>query len=128
MPAGHGRTGGAGGVERTRRSRALVRVPQDLDGVVVPAHLEEGQAAGRRPDDAPRYGDVLKIEGWRPYIKQEGQAVFRWATTALAPLALQACERAGVAPTLQAARVSAVVSNVSRIRRENFRTSICVPP
>jgi 3-oxoacyl-[acyl-carrier-protein] synthase-3 len=47
---------------------------------------------------APERGDVLKIEGWRPYIQQEGQAVFRWATTALAPLARQACERAGVAP------------------------------
>ncbi len=23
---------------------------------------------------APEKGDVLKIEGWRPYIKQEGQA------------------------------------------------------
>jgi 3-oxoacyl-[acyl-carrier-protein] synthase-3 len=47
---------------------------------------------------APEKGDVLTIEGWRPYIRQEGQSVFRWATTALAPLALQACERAGVAP------------------------------
>ena len=45
---------------------------------------------------APEKGDTLKIEGWRPYIVQEGQAVFRWATTALAPFALQACERAGV--------------------------------
>jgi 3-oxoacyl-[acyl-carrier-protein] synthase-3 len=46
----------------------------------------------------PERGDAVRIEGWRPYIQQEGQAVFRWATTALAPLALQACERAGVAP------------------------------
>lgn len=29
---------------------------------------------------------------------QEGQAVFRWATSAIAPLALQACERAGIDP------------------------------
>jgi len=47
---------------------------------------------------APEKGDAVRIEGWRPYIQQEGQAVFRWATTALAPMALQACERAGVAP------------------------------
>jgi 3-oxoacyl-[acyl-carrier-protein] synthase III len=47
---------------------------------------------------APEKGDTLKIEGWRPYIVQEGQAVFRWATTALAPFAAQACERAGVEP------------------------------
>jgi 3-oxoacyl-[acyl-carrier-protein] synthase-3 len=47
---------------------------------------------------APEKGDSVTILGWRPYIQQEGQAVFRWATTALAPIALQACERAGVAP------------------------------
>ena len=46
---------------------------------------------------APERGDAVRIEGWRPYIQQEGQAVFRWATTALAPIARQACERAGVA-------------------------------
>jgi 3-oxoacyl-[acyl-carrier-protein] synthase III len=41
----------------------------------------------------------------RRYISQEGQAVFRWATTALAPVALEACERAGVAPEELAAFV-----------------------
>ncbi|MFV2083029.1 beta-ketoacyl-ACP synthase III [Micromonospora sp. LOL_021] len=47
----------------------------------------------------PDKSDAVRIEGWRPYVEQEGQSVFRWATTALAPLALQACERAGVDPT-----------------------------
>ncbi|WFE29669.1 ketoacyl-ACP synthase III [Solwaraspora sp. WMMD791] len=47
---------------------------------------------------APDKSDAVRIEGWRPYVEQEGQSVFRWATTALAPLALQACERAGVDP------------------------------
>jgi 3-oxoacyl-[acyl-carrier-protein] synthase III len=37
-------------------------------------------------------------DGPKPLFRQEGQAVFRWATTALAPIAVQACERAGVAP------------------------------
>ena len=46
---------------------------------------------------APDKGDTIRIEGWRPYIQQEGQAVFRWATTALAPIAQEVCERAGVA-------------------------------
>src|SRR5262249_34656397 len=32
------------------------------------------------------------------FIFQEGQAVFRWATTALHPVARAACERAGVTP------------------------------
>jgi 3-oxoacyl-[acyl-carrier-protein] synthase-3 len=47
---------------------------------------------------APEKGDAVRIEGWRPYIQQEGQAVFRWATTAVAPIALRACEKAGVRP------------------------------
>ncbi|GAA0897238.1 ketoacyl-ACP synthase III [Virgisporangium ochraceum] len=46
---------------------------------------------------APEKGDAILIEGWRPVIWQEGQAVFRWATTALAQHARLACERAGVA-------------------------------
>lgn len=43
-------------------------------------------------------GDVLTIEGRFGTIQQEGQAVFRWATTKIAPIAHQACERAGVDP------------------------------
>jgi 3-oxoacyl-[acyl-carrier-protein] synthase-3 len=55
---------------------------------------------------APDKSETIKIEGWRPYIWQEGQAVFRWATTAIAPLALQACEKAGVDPSELAAFVA----------------------
>jgi 3-oxoacyl-[acyl-carrier-protein] synthase-3 len=55
---------------------------------------------------APDKKDAIRIEGWRPYIYQEGQAVFRWATTAIAPLALQACHAAGVAPSEIAAFVA----------------------
>ncbi|HET6215086.1 MAG TPA: beta-ketoacyl-ACP synthase III [Micromonosporaceae bacterium] len=46
----------------------------------------------------PEKGAALRIEGWRPYIEQDGQTVFRWATTVLAPLAREACDRAGVRP------------------------------
>jgi 3-oxoacyl-[acyl-carrier-protein] synthase-3 len=53
----------------------------------------------------PEKGSVLRIEGWRPYIIQDGQAVFRWATTALAPLAREACEKAGIDPSELAAFV-----------------------
>jgi len=55
---------------------------------------------------APERGDSIVIEGWRPYIQQEGQAVFRWATTALTQHAKLACERAGVATTDLAAFVA----------------------
>jgi 3-oxoacyl-[acyl-carrier-protein] synthase-3 len=49
--------------------------------------------------------DKIYIQDRNSFIVQEGQAVFRWATTALAPLAKQACEKAGVDPTELAAFV-----------------------
>lgn len=50
-------------------------------------------------------GEVLRVIGRDGKIEQDGQPVFRWATTALAPIALEACERAGVAPSDLAAFV-----------------------
>jgi 3-oxoacyl-[acyl-carrier-protein] synthase-3 len=38
-------------------------------------------------------------------FRQEGQAVYRWATSTMAPIALEACRRAGVEPTELAAFV-----------------------
>jgi 3-oxoacyl-[acyl-carrier-protein] synthase-3 len=73
----------------------------DGAGAAVVSAVADGDAPGIGPvlwGSAPDKGDVLRIEGWQPYIKQEGQSVFRWATTALAPFALEACERAGVKP------------------------------
>ena len=80
----------------------------DGAGAAVISAVPDGEQAGIGPvlwGSAPDKGDVLTIEGWQPYIKQEGQAVFRWATTQLAPFALQACERAGVKPSELAAFV-----------------------
>ena len=68
------------------------------------------------PDAAPGIGpvvwgsdgglaDKICIADRRSFIHQEGQAVFRWATTALHPVALTACERAGVDPASLAAFV-----------------------
>ena len=42
--------------------------------------------------------DAVRIDGWDPTISQQGQSVFRWATTQIAPLARQACEKAGILP------------------------------
>ncbi|TML22942.1 MAG: 3-oxoacyl-ACP synthase [Actinobacteria bacterium] len=47
---------------------------------------------------APDKSDVITIEGWRPYIQQSGQTVFRWATFALPALAERACAAAGITP------------------------------
>jgi 3-oxoacyl-[acyl-carrier-protein] synthase-3 len=49
--------------------------------------------------------DKIYIKDRDSFIHQEGQTVFRWSTTALHPVALAACERAGVAPSALAAFV-----------------------
>lgn len=61
------------------------------------------------PADSPRIGPVvwgsagdkaeaITVKDRRSFLHQEGQAVFRWATTALHPVAEEACRRAGVDP------------------------------
>jgi 3-oxoacyl-[acyl-carrier-protein] synthase-3 len=57
-------------------------------------------------------GAAIRIETRDGKIIQEGQAVFRWATTELAPIALEACERAGVDP----ADLAAFVPHQANIR------------
>ncbi|MEU1116551.1 MULTISPECIES: beta-ketoacyl-ACP synthase III [unclassified Streptomyces] len=46
----------------------------------------------------PEMGNAVRIEGTPPRFAQEGQSVYRWATTQLPPLARAACERAGLTP------------------------------
>jgi 3-oxoacyl-[acyl-carrier-protein] synthase-3 len=46
----------------------------------------------------PEMGHAVRIEGTPPRFAQEGQSVYRWATTKLPAIARQACERAGLAP------------------------------
>lgn len=93
-------------VDWTDRSTCIIFA--DGAGAAVVTATAEGEPAGIGPvvwGSAPEKGDAVRIEGWRPYVQQEGQSVFRWATTELAPLALQACERAGVRPEELAAFV-----------------------
>jgi 3-oxoacyl-[acyl-carrier-protein] synthase-3 len=82
--------------------RATCIIFGDGAGAAVVTAAATPEEAGVGPviwGSTPEKGDSVRIEGWRPYIQQEGQAVFRWATTTLAPIALQACERAGVDPS-----------------------------
>jgi 3-oxoacyl-[acyl-carrier-protein] synthase-3 len=90
----------------TDRSTCIIFA--DGAGAAVVTAAAEDEPAGIGPviwGSAPEKSDAVRIEGWRPYIQQEGQSVFRWATTELAPLARQACERAGVDPSELAAFV-----------------------
>ena len=49
--------------------------------------------------------DAVTIDEHTRTFRQEGQAVYRWATGTMAPIALEACRRAGVEPTELAAFV-----------------------
>lgn len=44
------------------------------------------------------YTDTVAIDEHSRYFRQEGQTVYRWATGQMAPVGLEACRRAGVAP------------------------------
>ncbi|MFC9329626.1 beta-ketoacyl-ACP synthase III [Kitasatospora sp. NPDC057015] len=74
----------------------------DGAGAAVVEAQEEGAEPGIGPvvwGSEPERGDAVVITGWDPVISQQGQSVFRWATTKIAPLARQACEKAGIDPS-----------------------------
>src|SRR5215470_17731121 len=80
----------------------------DAAGAAVVTAIAEGEEPGIGPvlwGSAPEKSDVITIEGWRPYVQQSGQTVFRWATVALPALAERACAAAGIRPTDLAAFV-----------------------
>ncbi|QIP83682.1 ketoacyl-ACP synthase III [Streptomyces sp. Tu 2975] len=73
----------------------------DGAGAAVVESVSEGQEPGIGPvlwGSVPEMGHAVRIEGTPPRFAQEGQAVYRWATTQLPPIARKVCERAGVAP------------------------------
>jgi 3-oxoacyl-[acyl-carrier-protein] synthase-3 len=49
--------------------------------------------------------DAVVIDEESRFFHQEGQAVYRWATSKMAPIALEACRRAGIEPSELAAFV-----------------------
>jgi 3-oxoacyl-[acyl-carrier-protein] synthase III len=72
----------------------------DGAGAAVVGPVADGEPAGIGPVVWGSAGDLaakIGIPDRHSYMYQEGQAVFRWATTAMHPIAIQACERAGVA-------------------------------
>jgi 3-oxoacyl-[acyl-carrier-protein] synthase-3 len=73
----------------------------DGAGAAVITAVGDGEEPGIGPvlwGSAPDKSDVITIEGWRPYIQQSGQTVFRWATYVLPGLAERACSAAGISP------------------------------
>ncbi|MFJ2018138.1 MULTISPECIES: beta-ketoacyl-ACP synthase III [Streptomyces] len=73
----------------------------DGAGAAVVEADPSAQAPGIGPvlwGSVPEMGHAVRIEGTPPRFAQEGQSVYRWATTQLPPIARRVCERAGTAP------------------------------
>ncbi|MFC8195380.1 beta-ketoacyl-ACP synthase III [Streptomyces sp. NPDC060006] len=65
------------------------------------AVVEAAKESGIGPvlwGSVPEMGNAVRIEGTPSRFAQEGQSVYRWATTKLPAIARKACERAGLAP------------------------------
>jgi len=87
----------------------------DGAGAAIVAATGENEPSGVGPvvwGSAGDLGHKIQVTGRTGAITQDGQAVFRWATTAIAPVALQACERAGVSP----ADLSAFIPHQANLR------------
>jgi 3-oxoacyl-[acyl-carrier-protein] synthase-3 len=85
----------------------------DGAGAAVVTATADGEPDGVGPvvwGSAP--SEAIRIEGWRPYIEQDGQSVFRWATTAIPPLAREVIEKAGYDP----ADIAAFVPHQANLR------------
>ncbi len=97
----------------TDRSTCIIFA--DGAGAAVVGPAGDGEPPGIGPVVWGSAGDLaekITVTGRTGAIRQEGQAVFRWATTALHPVALEACARAGVTP----ADISAFIPHQANLR------------
>ncbi|MEY9847464.1 beta-ketoacyl-ACP synthase III [Streptacidiphilus sp. MAP5-3] len=86
-------------VDWTDRSTCVIFADGAGAAVLEATDTDAGTAPGIGPvvwGSDPSRGDAVRIDGWDPTISQQGQTVFRWATTQIAPIAREACERAGI--------------------------------
>jgi 3-oxoacyl-[acyl-carrier-protein] synthase III len=100
-------------IDPTDRSTCIIFA--DGAGAAVVGQSGPDEPSGIGPVVWGSAGDMaqkITIEGRNGSLKQDGQGVFRWATTAIAPIALEACRRAGVTPT----DISAFVPHQANLR------------
>jgi 3-oxoacyl-[acyl-carrier-protein] synthase-3 len=90
-------------VDWTDRSTCIIFA--DGAGAAVVGPSEEPAVGPVAWGSAGDLADKISIEDRNGFLSQEGQSVFRWATTALHPVAKEACDRAGVDPSELAAFV-----------------------
>jgi 3-oxoacyl-[acyl-carrier-protein] synthase-3 len=100
-------------VDPTDRSTSIIFA--DGAGAAVVGPVADGEPPGIGPvawGSAGDMADKIIIADRNSFLQQEGQAVFRWTTTAMHPIAAQACERAGVAVS----ELSAFVPHQANLR------------
>jgi 3-oxoacyl-[acyl-carrier-protein] synthase III len=90
-------------VDWTDRSTCIIFA--DGAGAAVVTGAEDAAIGPVVWGSAGDMADRIYIRDRTGFLYQEGQAVFRWTTTALAPIAREACERAGITPSDLAAFV-----------------------
>lgn len=81
-------------VDQDDRSTAIIFA--DGAGAAVVGPADEPGIGPVAWGSAGDLADMIRIADRESFIFQEGQAVFRWATTQIAPIALQAIELAGI--------------------------------
>ncbi len=100
-------------IDWTDRSTCIIFA--DGAGAAVVGPAAAGEPSGIGPVVWGSAGDQahkITVTGRTGAIQQDGQAVFRWATTAMHPVALEACTRAGVTP----ADISAFIPHQANLR------------
>ncbi|EIV92390.1 beta-ketoacyl-ACP synthase III [Frankia sp. QA3] len=84
----------------------------DGAGAVVVVAAEQPEISPVVWGSVPDMGHAVLIQTPTNTLSQEGQAVYRWATTALPAVARQVCERAGITP----AELGGVVLHQANLR------------
>jgi 3-oxoacyl-[acyl-carrier-protein] synthase III len=100
-------------IDWTDRSTCIIFA--DGAGAAVVGPAADGEPSGIGPvvwGSAGDQAEKITIREQTRALQQDGQAVFRWATTALHPVALEACARAGVSP----ADLSAFIPHQANLR------------
>ncbi|WP_232662602.1 beta-ketoacyl-ACP synthase III [Pseudonocardia sp. TRM90224] len=120
-------------VDWTDRSTAIIFA--DGAGAAVVGAAPDAESVGIGPLTWGSAGDMaqaIHIKSDNNMLHQEGQAVFRWATTKIAPVALRAIELAGLTPAdidvfiPHQANLRIVEAVAKRLRKEGAREDMRV--
>lgn len=86
-------------IDPTDRSTAIIFADGAGAAVLGPAEGAQGPTVGPVAwGSQGRDHEMIIIRDRTTFVEQEGQSVFRWATTAVAPVALRALAQAGLGP------------------------------